>query len=238
MGKSQIFFGRNPLVEALRMELAVEEVYAEGPRDQQWARQVLADWGIKKIPIRSQLPQAPKGVRSQGIAFRLSHDFYVDTDEIDWDIETRVLFCNHLEDVQNLGALSRAAAAFGFSVVVHESQRSVSMNEAALRSSMGLAFRLKFVEVSNLLPLVLSLQKREFQVVGLEADGEASLFEWEPMEGSTALVMGSESQGISKPVAKKLDLRLRIPMAEGVDSLNVSQAGAIAMSRIYSFSAA
>jgi 23S rRNA (guanosine2251-2'-O)-methyltransferase len=235
MANSQIFFGRNPLVEALRAQLPVEEIFCEGPRDQQWAREIASEFmdSSAKIPMRSILPNPPKGIRSQGIAFRVAHDFYCNPEDIDWEEETRVLFCNHLEDVQNLGALARSAAAFGFGIIVHERQRSVSMNEQALRISMGLAFRIRFLQVSNLLPLLLSLHKKDFELVGLDAAGEQTIYDWEPQTGRIALVLGSESQGISRPIQKKLDLSLNIPMEEGVDSLNVSQAGAIAMSRLY-----
>ena len=100
--------------------------------------------------------------------------------------------CNHLHDIHNLGAISRSAAAFGFNLVVHESRRSFSLNAAAVKVSMGMAFRLKFLEVGNLRPLMDSLNKADFELVGLGASGSLNLYDWQP-SGRIGLVLGSEA---------------------------------------------
>lgn len=237
MAKSSFYFGRNPLVEALRSGVKVDEIFVESQESETWLRAVLrSEFEGVAVKVSTQFPRDLKrdGARTQGVAFRSDHRFYVDEADINWDKQKRVLLCNHIEDVQNLGALSRAAAAFGFGLVAHESQRSARVSEAVVRASMGLAFRIKFLEFSNLLPFVLRLQASGFSVFGLEANGEHSLFEWDFHSGdSLALVMGSESRGLAKPLERKLDFRLRIPMLKGVDSINVAQAGAIAMARLY-----
>jgi len=234
MEKTMLLFGRNLLKEALEQNLNVKKIYFQGPNDKDFVQSLLKK--SSGISLSPQFPQSRlKDASHQGVAFELDHQFYLDELPADFEDQfPRILLCNHLEDVQNLGAISRSAAAFDFGLVVHESRRSAQLTEAAIRVSAGFAFRLKFFEVANLTPFLISLGKRGYELAGLVSGGDSlDLYEWKP-QGPVALVLGAEHSGISEPVKKQLDFKLRIPMFEGVDSLNASQAASIAISWIYS----
>lgn len=224
MGKYQIVYGRNVLVEAIACGVQIGEVFCEGKSEQAFVQNVAPE-----LRTKQGMPRSLGSVSHQGVAFEMMHSFYQSppTKE-EWQNYPSVLFCNHLEDVHNLGAISRSAAAFGFSIIVHEESRSFSMNAAALKVSMGQAFRIRFLQVSNLVPLVRKLRDLDFEFVGLEGSSPHSLYGWKPAERSV-MVVGGESSGISRPLSKALDFPLSIPMAEGVESLNASQAASIAM---------
>jgi 23S rRNA (guanosine2251-2'-O)-methyltransferase len=69
-------------------------------------------------------------------------------------------------------------------------------------------------------------------VVGLDADGEVSVYDLEVAVGPLVLVVGSEGRGLSRLVGQTCDLRVRIPMASEVESLNASVAAAVALAEV------
>lgn len=236
MAKPTILYGRQVLVEALQAGLRPQRVFIESRQAKQW----LTELDLRSIPVEQGIPGQVKNQNHQGVAFELQHDFYLSS----WPKEAGerypfVVLCNHLQDVQNLGSIARAAVAFGAGVVIHESRRSASLTPAAIRASAGLAFRLKFWEVSNTANFLIKLEQQGYFRAGLDARGEDSLpiYRWEP-QFPLALVIGSEGDGIGHSVLKRLDQKLSIPMEEGVDSLNASQAATIAMSWVHGFCSA
>jgi len=229
MGKFEIAFGRNVLEEAFRAEVEIQRVYFSGKNDRYFVQDLMRAYG-RQLELVHGLPKKIKDQSAQGLAFEYQHDFYVDSFR---EAEPAVvLLCNHLQDVQNLGALTRTAAAFGVSTIVHENKRSVEMNATALKISAGTAFHVGFMSVSNLTHVIKSLQKRGYQVAGLESGGQ-NLYQWQPM-APLALVVGAEESGLSRPVAKMMDFSLEIPMRPEVESLNAAQAGGIALSWVHS----
>jgi 23S rRNA (guanosine2251-2'-O)-methyltransferase len=231
LAKDQIYFGRNVLKEALALDLPVRDVFCESSSERRFVENLSRDLG-RRVSIVNQLPKTVRKEAHQGVAFELAHDFYEGSLPKDAANESpRVLFCNHLEDVQNLGSIARSAAAFDFRYIVHESRRSFSMNAVGLKVSMGMAFRVRFVEVSNLQHPLKDLAEQGFQIVGLDAgeEGAVDLYDWNPT-GLTALLLGSEHQGISRPLKKLVEHFIYIRMVQGIDSLNASQAANLAMS--------
>jgi len=236
MAENSFFYGRNVLREALAQGLNVVRVYAETPGEAADTQQLLQEFNVRPKVERGSPGGIGERFRRQGVVFEVAgYDPYIS--ELPQDLATQyplILLCNHLEDVQNLGAIARSAAAFGVTLIAHESRRSVRLNAAAVSVSAGNAFRLRFYEQANLAPLLKKLEKAAFWRVGLgltEAESQ-DLYSWEP-QLPLALVLGAEHSGLSRSVEKQLDFCLRIPMREGVDSLNVSQAASIAMSWIH-----
>jgi tRNA G18 (ribose-2'-O)-methylase SpoU len=233
MAKNTVYYGRNPLIEALKAKISIKRVFTKSQSDQRFVEDIFDKLGVQ-MPIEKRLPSLISQEPHQGVAFESDHQFYLERlESFDFSKFPRVLLCNHLHDIHNLGALSRSAAAFGFGLVVHESRRSFSLNAAAVKVSMGMAFRLKYLEVSNLRPLMESLKKGGYEFAGLNAKASLDLYDWKP-NASIGLILGSEAEGIARPILKALDFELSIPMVQGIDSLNVTQAASIAMGWIYS----
>ena len=192
MGRNTVYYGRNPLIEALKASVSIKKVFTKSQSDQRFVEDVFENFGVN-LPIEKRLPNLVSNEPHQGVAFESDHEFYLGSREaLDFATFPRILLCNHLHDIHNLGAISRSAAAFGFNLVVHESRRSFSLNAAAVKVSMGMAFRLKFLEVGNLRPLMDSLNKADFELVGLGASGSLNLYDWQP-SGRIGLVLGSEA---------------------------------------------
>ena len=104
------------------------------------------------------------------------------------------------------------------------------MNSVGAKVSAGQAFRVKFLEVTNLSPFCRHLKEEGFEVVGLDSSPQAqNLFSYRPNQKRLGLVVGGESSGISKPVMNEIEHILRIPMSASVESLNANQAASLAM---------
>ncbi len=233
MGKDHLLYGRNVLAEAIASGARVREIYCANKQAEEFVHTLSKK--NQKLSIRpGNLPREVLDREHQGVAFKVEHDFYLNGSPRDWAPYKFIVLCNHLQDVQNLGALSRAAAGFGVDLIVHESRRSVKLNPAAIKVSAGQAFRLKYLEVSNIVPILQSLKQENYTAIGLDAGDHASyIYDWKPTL-PLALVVGSEGDGLSKPVMNQVDFCLQVPMREGVESLNASHAASIAMSWVFS----
>ncbi len=140
-----------------------------------------------------------------------------------------VVVLDHVEDPRNVGAIARTALAAGVGGIVVGKRRSAPMGATAFKAAAGALERLLVVEVSSIAGTLEELRRRGVWIVGLGADGTASIYDVELFDGPVALVLGGEGRGLSRLVAERADLVARIPLADGVESLNVSAAAAVAM---------
>jgi 23S rRNA (guanosine2251-2'-O)-methyltransferase len=102
----------------------------------------------------------------------------------------------------------------------------------AWRTSAGTAARLPVAQVTNLVRALRDCRDAGLFVVGLDADGSTSLDELEMATEPLVLVVGSEGRGLSRLVGEACDLRVRIPMASGTESLNAGVAAGVALYEI------
>src|SRR5262249_6559108 len=133
---------------------------------------------------------------------------------------------------RNLGAVLRSAAAFGAHGVFLPERRAAGVTATAWRTSAGAAARVPVAQVTNLTRALKAAQERGFLTIGLDADGETSLYDLEAAVVRVVVVFGSEGRGMSRLVGQTCDLRVAIPMASDVESLNASVAAAVALAEI------
>lgn len=152
------------------------------------------------------------------------------------DIETllaaadRVAVLESLNDFENLGALFRNAAAFGVDAVLLDPQCADPLYRRSVRVSMGHVLNVPFAVLPGLWPD--SLEHLEgFSLLALTPGGEVRLAEVSP-PARWAVLLGAEGPGLSAGALTRADARVRIPMAAGVDSLNVATAAAVAFAHL------
>lgn len=132
-----------------------------------------------------------------------------------------------LNDFENLGALFRNAAAFGVDAVLLDPRCADPLYRRSVRVSMGHALRVPFAVLPGAWPASLALL-RGFTLLAMTPDPSAvPLRSLEP-PARWALLLGAEGPGLSPGALAAAELRVRIPMAAGVDSLNVATAAAVA----------
>lgn len=139
-----------------------------------------------------------------------------------------LLALDGVEDPQNLGALLRVADGAGVDGVVLTERRSAPLSPVAVKASAGAAEHLRIARVVNLVRALEDLKRNNLWIIGLDERGTSDYDRFD-FTGDCVLVLGREGAGLHDLVRKTCDHLLRIPMAGGVSSLNVSAAGAVVL---------
>ncbi|HLH46209.1 MAG TPA: RNA methyltransferase [Acidimicrobiales bacterium] len=146
---------------------------------------------------------------------------------------TRLLAAEGVNDHENLGGLFRNAAAFGADGVLLDPTCADPLYRRSIRVSLGHVLHLPFARATAWPTELDALRAAGWDVAALTPGGETELGRWAP-DGPVALVVGAEGGGLSPEVLAATSRRVRIPMAHGVDSLNVATAAAIALYHVAS----
>ena len=135
-----------------------------------------------------------------------------------------VILLDSVTDPQNVGAVLRTAVAVGVAAIVLPRRRGAQLTPGVHRASAGLSFIAPVASPQNLAQTVATLKEAGFWVVAADA-GEgsqpATAFDWPK---KTALIVGSEGEGVSHLLLRESDFRVALPMDERVESLNVAVA--------------
>lgn len=163
-----------------------------------------------------------------GIAAEIAEFLYAEIEEwISGLPETaRVFLLDGVTDPQNLGGILRSARAFAFDGVLLPADRSCPVTGAVFRASAGAAAHVPVVQVTNLARAIERMQEAGFWIYAAEGAEGTDLSAFVPAK-RTAVVLGSEEKGIRRLARERSDGMVRIPMAPGIDSLNVSVAAGI-----------
>jgi 23S rRNA (guanosine2251-2'-O)-methyltransferase len=204
-----------------RLERLVSACRQAGVRVQQEARE--------QLTLVAQTP-AHQGVVAmvQPQEFLAIEDLFSSGPEKGPGTARMVLALDGVEDPQNLGALLRVADGAGVDGVVLTERRSAPLSAAAVKASAGAAEHLRIARVVNLVRALEELKRNNLWVIGLDERGQVDYDHFD-FTGDCVLVLGREGAGLHDLVRRTCDHLLRIPMAGGVSSLNVSAAGAVVL---------
>lgn len=173
---------------------------------------------------------------SQGVAVYISnHDYYMDFSESLEMLATKnksvVLILDEIQDPRNFGAIIRSAEVFKVDLIIIPERNSVRINETVVKTSTGAIEYVNITKVTNLSDTIERLKRLDYWVYG--AAGEANLnYNEESYPDKVVLVLGNEGSGIRKKVREHCDKLIKIPMFGKINSLNVSVASGILLSRI------
>jgi tRNA G18 (ribose-2'-O)-methylase SpoU len=142
---------------------------------------------------------------------------------------TRVVVLEEVNNHTNLGAIFRSAAGLGVDAVLLTPTCCDPLYRRAVRVSMGEVFALPYAYLDWPEGLQ-TLRTAGFRVLALTPAPDATRLEEVVLadDDRAALLLGAEGPGLTEAAMQGSDLRLRIPMARGVDSLNVASAAAVA----------
>lgn len=142
----------------------------------------------------------------------------------------RVVVMEDIVNHTNLGAIFRSAAALGMDAAVLTPSCADPLYRRSVRVSMGTVFALPYARLNSWPGGLTTLAEHGFRTIAL-TPGPTAIDVRELRLGpeeKVALLLGTEGDGLSVPALAAADLRVRIPMAAGVDSLNVAAAAAVA----------
>lgn len=138
----------------------------------------------------------------------------------------RVVVIDGVVDTTNIGAIFRSAAALGIDAVLLTPTSCDPLNRRAVRVSMGSVFLVPWTWIDK----PADLQKLGFKTAAMALTDNSVSIDYPALrnEEKLAVIMGTEGDGLAHDVITEADYVVRIPMAHGVDSLNVAAAAAVA----------
>jgi 23S rRNA (guanosine2251-2'-O)-methyltransferase len=221
--------GIHPVREALRAGRPLDYVLiakgASGPRLQE----LIELCRERKVPVRfeprEQLDRAAGRAPHQGVVAFGSAEKYA---SLEATAATRGLhvILDGVEDPHNLGAIVRTAHAAGAAAIVIPERRAAGLTDVVARAAAGALAYLPVVRVTNVNRALDDLKEQGYWIYGLDERGEHAYDQTE-FTSPTAIVLGGEGKGLHEQVAKHCDFLVRIPLAGGVASLNVSVAAGV-----------
>ncbi len=227
-----VVYGVNPVAEAVRAGYPILKVYVdERFRDREKILPLLRKRGIKVVRAgKRKLTEVAGTEKHQGIVAVVSP---VEPKPFEELVESTIstggclLFLDRIEDPHNLGAIFRSADAFGASGIVIPKDRSVTVTDTVVKASTGAVFYVPFSIVNSFSNALRQFKEAGGWLIGLESGGKSIGSYSFPFP--LGLVAGSEGRGISRSTLKQLDDTVTIEMKGHVNSLNVSNAVAVAL---------
>jgi 23S rRNA (guanosine2251-2'-O)-methyltransferase len=231
----EILYGLHPVEEALRAGLRRFDHICVAKERHDARLQKLIDAcreaGVRlRFEPREQLTRLAQTAAHQGVVAVVREKSVLDLEDLlEPTGKTRLLLAlDGVEDPQNLGALLRTADGAGVDGVVLTERRSAPLSPVASKASAGASEHVRIARVVNLVRALEQMKAANIWSVGLDERGSINYDEFD-FTGDCILVLGREGAGLHDLVRKTCDHLLRIPMAGGVSSLNVSAAGAVVL---------
>lgn len=142
---------------------------------------------------------------------------------------------DQVTDPHNVGAILRSAAAFGAAAVIVPKDHSAPETAVMAKSASGALDLVPLVTVTNLATALREIQEAGYWVAGL--DGAATqTFAESRLARKTCIVLGAEGKGMRRLTAESCDVLVKLPIDPRMESLNVSNAAAIALFCLYAAS--
>ncbi|MFY8136138.1 MAG: 23S rRNA (guanosine(2251)-2'-O)-methyltransferase RlmB [Aquimonas sp.] len=186
---------------------------------------------LRFVPL-DQIERQAAGARHQGVIARVQSSRSYDERDLEGLIEASakplLLILDGVQDPHNLGACLRSAAAAGATAVIVPKDRAATLTPTARKVAAGGAERVPLVRVTNLARCMKDLQDAGIWIVGLAGEAESSLYSVD-LKGPMAIAMGGEGDGLRRLTREHCDYLAKIPMASGMESLNVSVAAGISL---------
>lgn len=177
---------------------------------------------------RTAIEREAGSQRHQDVVAVCSAKAYEDFESLFAGERPLLVFLDGVEDPANLGAIVRTSVAAEASGVVVPERRSAGLSPAVTRVAAGALEHAKIARVTNLVRAMAEAKERGLWIYGFEAKAEKSFWEID-YRGPCALVLGGEGHGLHRLVRETCDEVACIPIATGVESLNVSVAAAVVL---------
>lgn len=235
-------FGRKPVMEALESE-EIEPVrlhLATSNRDSPLLQEMLRAAGRRGVPVfehtRRELSRISRnGRQDQGVAIDIKAPRYRPVQELrDLAVpDAQLIAVDQVTNPQNLGMIVRAVGASPAHGVIIPLKGSARIDGLVIKASAGTLFKTRIYHCADLASALVEMRAAGYRIFGLDSKGDLSI-ETIPTVQKNIFVLGNETSGLSSNIRKHCDDLVRIPLANDIESLNVSvTAGIVAFRSIF-----
>ena len=170
----------------------------------------------------------------QGLALQVKPLPQKTLDEILENIPNKavILILDQVTDPHNIGAILRSAAAFDASAVIIPDACAPEESAVLAKSACGALEIVPLVRVTNLVRTMQQLKNAGFWCLGLDGYAKEYISD-KKLPARTAFILGSEGDGMRRLTAENCDYTIKLPISDRMESLNVSNAAAVALYEFY-----
>lgn len=229
-----LIFGTRAVIEAINAGKEIDKIIIQKGLSNQLYSELRKAIKDLDIPIQIVPPEKINRITSknhQGVLAFVSQITYYEVEDLLTDVFEKgktplVLILDRVTDVRNFGAIARSADCAGVDFIIIPSRGAAQINADAVKTSAGALNRMKVCRVDNLKNSIEYLKESGLQIIACHEKTTSYHFNAD-LTKPTAIIMGSEENGISNEYLKRSDMQVKIPMVGNIASLNVSVATGI-----------
>jgi 23S rRNA (guanosine2251-2'-O)-methyltransferase len=234
--EDNLIFGMRAVIEALGAGKDIEKILIQKGLSNELYNQLRQALKGQTVPIQFVPPEKLKRITEknhQGVIAYLTEINYYQAEELLREVFEKgniplVLILDRVTDVRNFGAIARSAECAGVDFMIIPSRGAAQINGDAIKTSAGALHRMKVCREDNLKTTLEFLKESGLQIVACHEKTDTLIYGAD-FRKPTAIIMGSEENGISNEYLKRSDVQVKIPMAGQIASLNVSVASGIVL---------
>lgn len=229
-------FGLRPIIEAIQAGNEIDTLFIQkGLKNELFQElwQLVRTYKVnyKHVPLEKLNRLTRKN--HQGVFAFISPISFHKTDSIVQEVFEKgdtplFLILDRITDVRNFGAIVRSAECAGAQTIIIPQKGSAAINGDALKTSAGALHNIPICREFNLKATIEYLKNSGLQIIGCTEKTENFIYQTD-LTIPTAIIMGSEEDGISDEYLKLCDYKVGIPMKGNIGSLNVSVSAGVVL---------
>src|SRR5690606_12959744 len=232
--EKDFIFGTRAVIEALKARKEIDKILVNKELNNELIKELLGLAKQEGVPV-VRVPEAKLNRTTrknhQGVVAHISSIAYASLDNVIEECYSKgtaplIMILDRITDVRNFGAIARTADVAGVHALVIPEKGSAQINADAVKTSAGALNYLPICRVKNLYYTVKDLKGMGLHIVSANEKAEREMYETD-FTLPTALIVGSEEEGISKELLGITDETVAIPMKGNIENLNVSVAAAV-----------
>jgi len=236
MENDNLIFGTRAVIEALEAGRDIEKILLQKGLSNELYHQLRKALQGNTVPLQFVPPEKLRKITDknhQGVVAYLTEITYYSTEDLLSAVFEQaktplLLVLDRITDVRNFGAIARGAECAGVDFIIIPSRGAAQINGDAIKTSAGALHRIKVCREDNLKNTLEFLKESGLQIVACHEKTDHLIYDAD-FKQPTAVIMGSEENGISNEYLKRSDMQVKIPMAGKIASLNVSVASGIVL---------
>ena len=234
--KNSLICGRHPVMDGINEGVQFEKIWLSQSVKGEFEIQLRKICKKKEIPL-SVIPkdklQRISSANNQGVIGLISKISYQQIEDILPHVFEQgqtpfIVALDGVTDVRNIGAIARTALGTGAHALLVPMKKTAQINNEAIKSSAGALLKLPVCRTSSLVNTIDFLRQSGMQVVAADLSGSTYPSQLD-LSLPTLVIMGSEDEGIRPHIMRKADKVFQIPIAEEMESFNVSVAAGMVM---------